>query len=438
MDCDVVVVGAGVAGTIAARDIGRAGLSVALLEARDRIGGRLLEIEDPRALAPIELGGEFVHGRPALTYALLQEIGATVIDNADGGFVLRDGAMQPATSDRFADVASLLGSALEREDDESVDALAARNDATGASRETGTWTRRLVSGFDAADPARASARAIAQEWLGDASADGTQSRPAGGYAPVVAHLARSLDAARVALRLQTVVRTIARGRSGITLDASENGRDFSLRARYAIVTVPHGVLLAPSGAEGALAFDPPLPAATRDAIAHIAMGPVHKIVLCFRQAFWETVSGGTFRDGAFFNGDGAFPTFWTQLPVRANILVAWAGGPMAERLRDESPNARTELALACAGRYFGNVTAAEAAFACAYAHDWQSDPFSRGAYSYALVGGEHAREQLAIPIDGALWIAGEAAASNGEGGTVAGALESGVRAARGIIEAARR
>lgn len=435
MEYDVIIVGAGAAGMLAARELSRGGRSVALLEARARVGGRLYEVADPRVPVPIELGGEFVHGRPAITYALLREFGATVIDNAESSFVYRDGALQAVGDDPFADTGKLLSAALERADDESVDALIARELQRGASLATGRWTQRLVGGFDAADPARASARAIAQEWCSDASAKGAQSRPIGGYAPLVAHLSRALDPARCELRLQTIVTAIERDARGVRVVARARDREHIFRARRAIVCVPHGVLAARPGALGAIAFDPPLPPSTTAAVAAIATGSVVKIALTFQHAFWETLGGGAWLDAAFFNGDGAFPTLWTQLPVRANTLVAWAGGPAAEPLAHLDAQARTDLALACAGRYFGDVHATEAAFTCAYAHDWQLDPFARGAYSYVLVGGERAREALAAPVEGVLWFAGEYVAAGGEGGTVAGALQSGMRAARNILAA---
>jgi monoamine oxidase len=434
MDYDAIVIGAGAAGLVAARELGRAGRRVAVLEARDRAGGRIAGVADARALAPIEYGPEFVHGRPAVTYDLLHEYGATVVDNADGSFLFVDGALRAANDDPFEAAAGLLARALERDDDESVDALLARVASDAASHEAADWTRRLVAGFDAADPARASARAVALEWTGDASADGSQSRPLGGYGPLVAHLLATLDRSHVVLRFGIVAERIARAASGVSVDARvRDGEAVTLRAKRVVVTVPIGVLQASGGATGSLAFDPPLPSATRAAIEKIAMGPVVKVVLTFGTPFWEELADGAWRDGAFFSGDGPFPTLWTQVPVRANTLVAWAGGPAAEALAAGTDADRIASALACAGRYFGDVRAAGGAFENGYLHDWQRDPFARGAYSYVLVGGERARETLAQPVDGVLWFAGEACASHGEGGTVAGALESGLRAAREVL-----
>jgi monoamine oxidase len=433
MDYDAIVIGAGAAGMIAARTLARGGRSVVLLEAHDRAGGRMYGVSHPRALAPVELGAEFVHGRPSVTYELLREYGATVIDDTGERFVLRNGSLQAERNDPWEAAGALLFRALDRKDDQSVEELIAAHAGREATPEAGFWARRLVAGFDAADPALASARAIALEWSGDASAEGAQSRPLGGYTALAAHLEAALDGEGVELRLGTVVKHVAREKNSVRVVARAGEGEFSFRARHALVTVPHGVLLAAPGAEGAISFAPELPRATREAIAQIAMGPVLKVVLCFREAFWETLQNGRWRDAAFFVGDGEFPTLWAQLPVRANTLVAWAGGPAAEALATKTDKECKALALACAGRYFGDAQAAENAFEIAYLHDWQRDPYNRGAYTYALVGGEGAREALAAAVDGRLWFAGEATAAGSEGGTVAGALWSGLRAAREIL-----
>jgi len=126
MEYDVIVLGAGMAGMFAARELARGGCSVALVEARDRVGGRVRAAVDPRALAPVELGGEFVHGRPAVTYELLREIGATVVDNAQSHADFRGDALPSASDAGREEVGKILATALERERDESVDALVAR------------------------------------------------------------------------------------------------------------------------------------------------------------------------------------------------------------------------------------------------------------------------------------------------------------------------
>jgi len=117
--------------------------------------------------------------------------------------------------------------------------------------------------------------------------------------------------------------------------------------------------------------------------------------------------------------------------MRAPLLTAWAGGPKAQRLTGSSPRRLLDAALASVESIFGRGARAMLQAACV--KDWMQDPYSRGAYSYVLVGGMGAREQLAAPLDGAVFFAGEATESE-EPGTVAGALRSGVRAAREALD----
>jgi monoamine oxidase len=115
--------------------------------------------------------------------------------------------------------------------------------------------------------------------------------------------------------------------------------------------------------------------------------------------------------------------------VRATIVVAWAGGPKAVALRGAPEDSRIGRALEGFGTLFNDPDLARKEFGGAFMHDWTSDPFARGAYSYVAVGGAGAREVLAAPVDDTLFFAGEATSTDGQGGTVNGALESGERAA---------
>ena len=424
-DFDAVIVGAGAAGLSAARTLCRSGRSVLIVEARDRIGGRVLTLTDARCAAPIELGGEFIHGTPESTLALLRETGAAAIGES-GTSWRYDGTRLHAAGDSFESVAALMDKVDTAGPDESVDSFLRRFEGDAHFREACEWTRILVEGFDAADPAVASIQAIAQEWSGDASLQTTQLRPSRGYAPLLESLAASLPPERARLMLQSPVRDIAWGRGGVTLRAVQIDREVEVRAKCAIVTVPAGVL-----ASSGIAFTPELPFATREAIGAIAMGPVVKIALRFGTPFWRELQNGRFADASFFFGGAtAFPTFWNMFPIVSPLLIGWAAGPRAARFDPMSQPQIAAQALAAVAAIF-DVPASDLArnLEAYHLHDWQRDRWSLGAYSYVKTGGMRAREALAAPLEDALVFAGEATAPGGEAGTVAGALASGTRAA---------
>jgi monoamine oxidase len=128
-----------------------------------------------------------------------------------------------------------------------------------------------------------------------------------------------------------------------------------------------------------------------------------------------------------------FPTWWTRAPVHAPLLTAWAGGGAAERVRETGDPLGT--AVASLARMLGVARAAvEAELEEWYHHDWTADPCSRGAYSYGPVGALDAQAELRRPVEEILYFAGEATAPGGWNGTVDGAIESGRRAAREILE----
>ena len=122
--------------------------------------------------------------------------------------------------------------------------------------------------------------------------------------------------------------------------------------------------------------------------------------------------------------------------MQAPVLIGWAGGPAGLRLAGRSSTEMQERALGALAANLGVTRRRVAAqvVAC-WTHDWQHDPFSRGAYSYALVGGAQSARRLARSIKGTLWFAGEAAEPEGRNGTVHGAIGSGRRAALSVTRA---
>jgi len=165
-----------------------------------------------------------------------------------------------------------------------------------------------------------------------------------------------------------------------------------------------------------------------------ASGAVIKAALLFRTAFWEELDRARYRGVSFFHSpEAAFPTFWSALPERAPLLIAWAGGPKAARLSGAATPEIVRQAVTSLASVFGTRTGIEERLAAAWVHHWQRDPFARGAYSYVAVGGHGARRALAEPLRDTLFFAGEATDHEGEHGTVAGALQSGTRAAREVL-----
>jgi monoamine oxidase len=428
MDVDAVVIGAGAAGLSAARYLAARSLRVVLVEARDRIGGRVWSRPSGRAPVAMELGAEFIHGRAPQTKALLLATGSAAIDTAGESWTRHEDGSLRRDDDDFMSAASILEGARGLAADESVDRFLERFVHDATMRETARTARAFVEGFEAADPAVASARAIANELR--SGVDYETARPLGGYPPMFEYLQNACASAGVRMFLSTAVRRISWGRGSVAVDVhGTSGESRTIRARAAIVTLPAGVLR--HRGDTGVVFEPSLPEAKRAALAAIEMGHVVKVVLRFRTAFWETVDQGRYRDAGFFRVTGGpFAAYWTQVPVRSELIVAWVGGPKAVALSAASEDECIAQALDGFGGLFGEPALARREFEGGAMHDWSHDPFARGAYSYVATGGGDARVVLGAPVDDALFFAGEATSNDGQGGTVNGALETGERAAR--------
>ncbi len=431
---DVAVIGAGAAGLAAAAYLAEAGRSVLVLEARDRIGGRIWTRFEPGLAAPLELGAEFIHGFAPSTVAWLRKAGKAPVEGPESHWRLENGELQQRDG-YFHDIQQVMRQHEKAAShDMSLDAFlqtTLENELPAAALQ---YVRLMAEGFDAADTTRISARAIVEEWTGESMTNAPQARPEGGYASLLTALSGTLPADKVRIKLQSVVREVRWRRGAVELRGENLGEPFAMNARQAIVTLPVGVLQAAAGSPGAIAFSPPL-ADKQKALQGLGFGPVIKVLLKFRSAFWDELHDGRYRDAAFLHApECPFPTFWTAVPLRAPLLVAWAGGPRAARLSAAGEVSRiVGDALASLRSMFGSQLDAQALLEAIYVHDWQRDPFARGAYSYVVVGGGDAREKLAAPMDETLFFAGEATDTE-EAATVTGALLSAQRVAQEILQ----
>ncbi|HET7456857.1 MAG TPA: NAD(P)/FAD-dependent oxidoreductase [Gemmatimonadaceae bacterium] len=442
----MIVIGAGAAGLAAAAETTRVGLRTVVVEARDRVGGRVHTVHDPASPVPIELGAEFIHGRPPSTWSLVQRDAIAVVEVGGERFHGDGGALR-----RYGDFDGTLESAMEgldaqRDPDRSFADYIVERYPGPEWHQRRELALRYVRGFHAARPERISERALAINGAREAEIDGMRAfRVVDGYDRVIQALRRGVPD----VRLSTVVETVQWSAEGVTVQARSGREGVTLRARAAVVALPLGVLKAPPRAEGAVRFDPPLDAKA-SALSRLEVGAATHVALRFTDRFWEdatvtraardtdlsTMSFLFSERQAPGEPDDDLPVWWSMYPIFAPILVGWAGGPAAELLAGAPTDALASGGAEVIARLLGaDEGAVSSRLAASYAHDWLGDPYSRGAYSYAGVGGADAPAELGRPIDDVLFFAGEATDGRGDSGTVHGAIESGWRAAREVTTA---
>jgi monoamine oxidase len=415
---DVLVVGAGAAGLFAARRLANAGLATTLVEVRDRIGGRAWTVAEPGWRIPIELGAEFVHDEARLSRKLAADavMGLGRVPNRHG--IREDGSVR-RISDPWAALTKLVTRKTDRRDASGLDFLR-RVEHTVEEEQL---FRMVVEGFDAAPIEDVSIESLRDEWENTSST----ARLKGGYSALFDRLLGTMPAT-FELLTETRVELVRWGSRGVEATLRAPSGDFLLRARYCVITVPLGML--GTGGPCGVRFDPQV--AGLDArIRLLGMGQVARVVLRFASSPWGH------RNPGFVHDRGApFPTVWGTRSGDQYQVTAWAGGPRARELAGVGADELEAIALRSVRHALGAPAAVIArAFLGSHQHDFQTDPASLGAYSYARPGAGSVRRELARPVGGVLFFAGEATDED-QPATVEGALSSGDRAARQILDLA--
>lgn len=426
---EVLVIGAGIAGLAAARRLQDEGLAVTVVEARDRVGGRVHSARNPRGDA-FDLGASWIHGvkgNPIAALARDLDIPTVTSGRVNALFDARGRRLDTAA------VQARMGAALE----------AARSAAAGPGRSVADVVR--LAGVDEALSPRDRrlfrwylTAELEHEFAGDvaelsAAHFDAENEPRGeevvfptGYDRVAHALAAGLD-----VRLRTIVTHVDWGTGPATPDGrvrvhvrDASGATSVLEADHAVVTLPLGVLKA-----GAVTFSPALPAGHRAAIERLGMGLMNKVWLTFPRRFWG--------DADWINRAadpvGRFTQFFAPR-TPTPMLAAFHTGACARELEARTDDETVAAALAALRTTYGADVPAPLE---AHVTRWSRDPFALGAYSFVAAGATpDDRVALATPLGRSVFFAGEAT-HTAYPSTVHGAYLSGIAAAKAVRRAAR-
>ncbi len=448
-NANVIILGAGVAGLSAAMEISRAGGKVLILEARERLGGRILTCHDSVCNVPVELGAEFIHGRPPEIWDLLKNQNIRPREVTGENFCVRNGEL--CTCDFFSEVDSVLEKLDDQSPDESFLDFIQRNypnwKADPKQKELVEWAGKYVTGFHAADPGLVSVHWLVKGLRADEKIEGDRAfRIPQGYESLISIFRQELPSRSVSIELNTIAESIHWSRGQVEVKARTVTGPLIFNGLCLLATLPVSVLQAGlleqnQKETGVVRFVPGLPTKKQEALGKLAMGKVIRVTLSFRERFWKNLrprhsaESNTLAEMCFlFSDENPFPTWWTMMPERFPIITGWAPFKCAEALSGKGEEFIIDKALNTLGRVLKvDRQKLDALLGAAYTHDWQSDPFARGAYSYVKVGGDGAQRELATPVEDTLFFAGEAADFSGHNGTVHGAIASGRRAAKEIL-----
>jgi len=420
---DVVLVGAGAAGLMAAWELVQTGRRAAVIEAKDYVGGRIHTIQDDKFELPVELGAEFVHGDLELTKMLLKKAGVETYEVKGDIWQNEDKSLEEQ-NDFIEDYSALNKKFKEVKEDISVAEFFEMHLQGKAFEELRFSLKNYVEGYYAADINKASTFSLRDELT---KSDDEQYRVEGGYIKLVDYLYQQCRQKEVAFFLSQPVKEIQWKKDEVRVAT----RNHNIKATKILVTVPVGVLQSET-----IQFSPAIPA-TIDASKKLGFGPVIKTLLQFDEPFWKNkdfTKGKDLEKLSFIFSKAVIPTWWTYHPKHVAMLTGWSGGPHASDIKNLSGKETVQKAMESLSEIFSvDVAQLQQKLKAWYVANWVEDRYSCGGYSYDVVNGSTFKQTIKTPIEQTIYFAGEGLYDGPEIGTVEAALYSGRETAHQMI-----
>ncbi len=411
----IIIIGAGASGLMAANELTKQGAQVVILEALDRLGGRIHTLTPPGFTNHIEAGAEFIHGSLPLTLKLLRraKLGVAAVK---GEMLQRKGGQLRHDFGESTHWTTFFDLASQVRVDQTVAEFINTHFQRPKHEKFRNEIRSMAQGLDLADINELSLFSIREEW----KEQDEEFRPIGGYGPLLEFLLNETVQNGGEIHLGETVHTIAWSPGSVTVQTESA----VFEANAVILTLPVATYTRKD-----ITFYPGIDQ-TLDHFKAIGFGSVIKVVMEFQSAFWEK----SHPEMGFLFGENGY-TFWTQAGLNRPVLTGWLGNNYARLYDDLEEEVLVTTSIQEFAKAFGTgFEETKTQLRAAKVYKYTENTNTGGGYSWLKPESKKAISILNKGIDNTLWFAGEALYPKTGGATVEAALQSGKQTAKFIVD----